>query len=187
MLSWRAWAPLSKLTYGAYLVHPLIMFWYWKSMKTGFHMSSYSMVSYPLCLKCRPAYREFSYSKSDTDCIRVKKLFTKSAVIDSSVNKNYRDWMRGKRNIYGRSSWNNTRLFADEKNKKIVFTPLHFCINWCFSGCDVLWDFYAELRVSCCDVLFGGTTNTQLRSVHLSTEKQEDLKEWTRQYDQWKK
>ena len=62
VLSWRAWAPLGKLTYGAYLAHPLLMFWYWKSMKTGFHMSSYFMVSYLRGLiSLIPVYSEFGY------------------------------------------------------------------------------------------------------------------------------
>ncbi|XP_076316098.1 nose resistant to fluoxetine protein 6-like isoform X3 [Tachypleus tridentatus] len=39
LLSWRLWIPLSRLTYSAYLIHPMIQFWYYFSNETKIHAS----------------------------------------------------------------------------------------------------------------------------------------------------
>lgn len=36
-LSWKAWIPLARLTYGAYLLHPIILLFYYNSQGNPFH------------------------------------------------------------------------------------------------------------------------------------------------------
>ena len=45
VLSWKVWRPLSKLTFAVYLVHPLLVFSYWNSVKTGLHVTEFYMVT----------------------------------------------------------------------------------------------------------------------------------------------
>ncbi|GBM05327.1 Nose resistant to fluoxetine protein 6 [Araneus ventricosus] len=44
-LSLKIWIPLSRLTYCAYLFHPIIMSWYFESQKTPFYFTHANMVS----------------------------------------------------------------------------------------------------------------------------------------------
>ena len=44
-LSWRAFIPLSRLTYGVYLIHSIILFWYYASEKALIDMSIFQLVS----------------------------------------------------------------------------------------------------------------------------------------------
>ena len=44
-LSWRAFIPLSRLTYGVYLIHAIILFWYYASAKALIDMSIFQLVS----------------------------------------------------------------------------------------------------------------------------------------------
>ena len=52
LLSWSAFVPLSRLTYAAYLVHPMVMIWYYYSLDTLVYITSATMVS-RLCI-CLP-------------------------------------------------------------------------------------------------------------------------------------
>ena len=47
-LSWRAFIPLSRLTYGVYLIHPIILFLYYASAKAIIDMSIFQLVSFSL-------------------------------------------------------------------------------------------------------------------------------------------
>ena len=49
-LSWRAFIPLSRLTYGVYLIHAIILFWYYASEKTLIDMSIFQLVSLISCI-----------------------------------------------------------------------------------------------------------------------------------------
>jgi len=44
LLSWSAFVPLSRLTYAAYLVHPMLMLWYYCNLTTLIYVSSITMV-----------------------------------------------------------------------------------------------------------------------------------------------
>lgn len=44
ILSWKIWAPLGRLTYCAYLVHPIVMMLYIYSMKTAFFIDDTIMI-----------------------------------------------------------------------------------------------------------------------------------------------
>jgi len=44
LLSWSAFVPLSRLTYAAYLVHPMVMIWYYFNLDTLVYISSSTMV-----------------------------------------------------------------------------------------------------------------------------------------------
>ncbi|XP_070533920.1 nose resistant to fluoxetine protein 6-like [Ptychodera flava] len=46
LLSWSAWTPLSRLTYGAYLVHPIVLFAYYWGRKTPVHYTDMNMIYY---------------------------------------------------------------------------------------------------------------------------------------------
>lgn len=56
-LSWKALIPLSRLTYCAYLVHPLILIWMYGIMETTFHFSV-PMLSIFYGGKCKFARRK---------------------------------------------------------------------------------------------------------------------------------
>merc|ERR1712038_17787 len=43
-LSWSAWAPLSRMTYSAYLFHPAIMFFYGAHLKTRFYIDNMTTI-----------------------------------------------------------------------------------------------------------------------------------------------
>ena len=45
LLSWKAFIPLSRLTYGVYLIHPIILYWYFGSVKAIIDMSIFELVS----------------------------------------------------------------------------------------------------------------------------------------------
>ena len=45
ILSWKAFIPLSRLTYSAYLVHPIVIYVYYGSLERPFHYSDISVVS----------------------------------------------------------------------------------------------------------------------------------------------
>lgn len=45
ILSWKIWAPLGRLTYAAYLVHPIVIFTYYLSLPKAIHFSDIEMVS----------------------------------------------------------------------------------------------------------------------------------------------
>ena len=45
ILSWGAFVPLSRLTFGAYLVHPLILEIYYNSLQAVRHYTDMSIVS----------------------------------------------------------------------------------------------------------------------------------------------
>eukprot|EP00795_Rhopilema_esculentum_P001639 gene1639-16106_t len=44
ILSWKAFIPLSRLTYSAYLVHPIVIYVYYGSLERPFHYSDISVV-----------------------------------------------------------------------------------------------------------------------------------------------
>lgn len=44
VLSWPGWAPLSKLTYAAYLIHPLVQYLDWRNRFTLIYYDDLSMV-----------------------------------------------------------------------------------------------------------------------------------------------
>ena len=44
-LSWRVWIPLSRLTFGAYLLHPLVIFYFFWSHDNAYHYQDNLMVS----------------------------------------------------------------------------------------------------------------------------------------------
>ncbi|XP_041368659.1 nose resistant to fluoxetine protein 6-like [Gigantopelta aegis] len=44
LLSWKGIIPLSRLTYCAYLLHPIIMFYYYYSRETTFHLSDINLL-----------------------------------------------------------------------------------------------------------------------------------------------
>ncbi|XP_070533929.1 nose resistant to fluoxetine protein 6-like [Ptychodera flava] len=46
LLSWNAWSPLSRLTYCAYLVHPIVMYLYYWSRKTVINYTELNMIYY---------------------------------------------------------------------------------------------------------------------------------------------
>ena len=43
-LSWQIWAPLGRLTYAAYLVHPIVIFVYYFNLQTLLHFSDLTMI-----------------------------------------------------------------------------------------------------------------------------------------------
>lgn len=45
LLSWKPFIPLSRLSYSAYLIHPVIIACFYGSRETTFHFSHYLMVS----------------------------------------------------------------------------------------------------------------------------------------------
>ncbi|XP_070533925.1 nose resistant to fluoxetine protein 6-like [Ptychodera flava] len=45
-LSWSAWIPLSRLTYGAYLVHPIVIYGFYWNRKTTIHYTDLNMIYY---------------------------------------------------------------------------------------------------------------------------------------------
>ena len=47
LLSWKAWAPLSRLTYGVYLVHLVVLNVLAGNFKRPFYMDGWSGVSVP--------------------------------------------------------------------------------------------------------------------------------------------
>ncbi|XP_076346880.1 nose resistant to fluoxetine protein 6-like isoform X2 [Tachypleus tridentatus] len=55
ILSWGFWIPLSRLSYCAYLIHPLILFWYFQSRNSLLYFSHETMVS------CFTAFLVWSY------------------------------------------------------------------------------------------------------------------------------
>ncbi|CAL1277762.1 unnamed protein product [Larinioides sclopetarius] len=44
ILSWKAWIPLSRLTFCAYLIHPIVIFAYYSSMKRLIEFNHINMV-----------------------------------------------------------------------------------------------------------------------------------------------
>ncbi|XP_052787223.1 nose resistant to fluoxetine protein 6-like [Mya arenaria] len=44
ILSWKIWAPLGRLTYAAYLVHPIVIFHYYLNLSKPFHIADLEMV-----------------------------------------------------------------------------------------------------------------------------------------------
>ncbi|XP_076353848.1 nose resistant to fluoxetine protein 6-like isoform X2 [Tachypleus tridentatus] len=65
LLSWKFWIPLSRLTYCAYLIHPLVMYWYYLSSKTTMYVThplmvinflAFLVVSYSLALVASLAF-----------------------------------------------------------------------------------------------------------------------------------
>lgn len=44
VLSWKMWAPLGRLTYAAYLVHPIVIFTYYYNVPQPIHYSDFNMV-----------------------------------------------------------------------------------------------------------------------------------------------
>lgn len=46
LLSWPVLVPFSRLTYMAYLVHPIIMEWYYQSRRTALYLDDVAVVSY---------------------------------------------------------------------------------------------------------------------------------------------
>lgn len=43
-LSWRVWAPLGRLTYCAYIVHPAVLLYFYFNMETAFHYSDMAII-----------------------------------------------------------------------------------------------------------------------------------------------
>ncbi|KAL5006773.1 hypothetical protein ScPMuIL_015579 [Solemya velum] len=46
-LSWSAWLPVTRLTYGIYLVHPIVIYWYNGRRRTTIYYSFIDMLSVP--------------------------------------------------------------------------------------------------------------------------------------------
>ena len=44
ILSWPIWAPLGRLTFGAYLVHPIVIFVYYMNLMTPLHFTDLTMI-----------------------------------------------------------------------------------------------------------------------------------------------
>lgn len=44
ILSWPIWAPLGRLTFGAYLVHPIVIFVYYMNLVTPLHFTDLTMI-----------------------------------------------------------------------------------------------------------------------------------------------
>jgi len=44
LLSWSAFVPLSRLTYTAYLIHPMVMIWYYLNLNSLFYITGITMV-----------------------------------------------------------------------------------------------------------------------------------------------
>lgn len=44
-LSWRIWQPIARLSYGAYLIHPMVMIWYYGAHQYLIFSHDYTMVS----------------------------------------------------------------------------------------------------------------------------------------------
>ena len=40
-LSWRPWTVLSRLTFGAYLMHPVLIIIYFRAQQTAFHFGTH--------------------------------------------------------------------------------------------------------------------------------------------------
>jgi len=54
LLSWPAFFPLSRLTYAAYLVHPLVMVWYYLNQRSLVYVSNITMVTpFTSMLRCK--------------------------------------------------------------------------------------------------------------------------------------
>ena len=76
-LSWRAFIPLSRLTYGVYLIHLVILFWYYASAKALIDMSISQLVSlipcsiYKMFLERRNVKRQRTFN----DTVRIYKTF----------------------------------------------------------------------------------------------------------------
>ena len=49
-LSWRVFIPLSRLTYGVYLIHPIIIFLYYTLVEAVIDMSIFQLVSFSFFL-----------------------------------------------------------------------------------------------------------------------------------------
>ena len=47
LLSWSAWAPLSRLTYGVYLVHLIVLQTFSGNFKRPFYLDGWTGVSVP--------------------------------------------------------------------------------------------------------------------------------------------
>ena len=45
-LSWSVWVPIGRLTYGAYLLHPIILNYYYKTMEEPWHYQDDVAVSF---------------------------------------------------------------------------------------------------------------------------------------------
>ena len=45
ILSWKAWIPLSRLTYGAYLMHPCVLIWFYHIQEKPIHYQDNLFVS----------------------------------------------------------------------------------------------------------------------------------------------
>ncbi|OWF41722.1 nose resistant to fluoxetine protein 6-like [Mizuhopecten yessoensis] len=52
LLSWKAFIPLSRLTYCGYLIHPIIMFAFYFSHQTPIHFDIFTMIMYYLGFLC---------------------------------------------------------------------------------------------------------------------------------------
>ena len=46
MLSWKFFVPLSRLSYSAYLIHPIVMIYFNSTLEHSFHMTDQTMVYY---------------------------------------------------------------------------------------------------------------------------------------------
>ncbi|KAJ8316917.1 hypothetical protein KUTeg_004821 [Tegillarca granosa] len=62
ILSWSALVPLSRLTYCAYLVHPVLMFWYYFSLRQPLYFTDMTMVY--LCIVLIPNW--CNYKRRDS-------------------------------------------------------------------------------------------------------------------------
>ena len=51
LLSWKAFVPLSRLTYCAYLVHPLVMYVYYFNWNFPLYMTDLDLVSIEILLR----------------------------------------------------------------------------------------------------------------------------------------
>ena len=49
-LSWKLWIPLSRLTYSAYLVHPILIHGYYQAYQTAMHFTELIVVRFMFSL-----------------------------------------------------------------------------------------------------------------------------------------
>eukprot|EP00794_Sanderia_malayensis_P019239 gene19239-21167_t len=85
ILSWKAFIPLSRLTYNAYLVHPLIIYTFYTSLEKPFHFADISIVPAGL-LTVHIVYHLFCLSTDPSDLAvkakRSERTSTKKAAFD---------------------------------------------------------------------------------------------------------
>lgn len=71
LLSWKAFTPLSRLTYTAYLLHPIVIQIFYSSFETPLHFSNISIVSrYSLKLTKYQQLKFICINFLIDDCIR---------------------------------------------------------------------------------------------------------------------